>query len=95
MAINHIKNYYESLVSEEIQLRANQDYPNQALDFYTDVACVALNSLPAKYIRYEVDLAFYMSQAEHMQIREQTAKAVDYALKFVSERKKTVDNNNN
>ncbi|MFY9179380.1 MAG: late competence development ComFB family protein [Venatoribacter sp.] len=88
MAIsNHIQNYYESLVTEEIQHRANKDYPNQNLDFYTDVACVALNNLPAKYIRYEVDLAFYMSQTEHVQIRNQVAKAVDDALKFVKERK--------
>ena len=33
-------------------------------DLLADVACVALNRLPPRYIRHEVDFAFYLSERE-------------------------------
>lgn len=77
-----IKNYYEDLVVEEIHKQAPQ--AGVAQDDYDDVACVALNSLPPRYYRYSVDMAFYLSPKEHMEMEKRVEKAVAEAIERVS-----------
>jgi competence protein ComFB len=81
--INHVSNYYEQVVSDEIrhQLSARESEP--AMDFMADVACVALNRLPPKYYRYEVDMAFYMSGSELQDVKERVIAVVTEAITFV------------
>jgi len=78
---NHIRNYYEQLVAEEIlqRLPGQQD-----TDYLADIACVALNHLPPRYIRHEVDMAFYMSPDELHQITERVQQAVADAIDFIA-----------
>ena len=62
-AFDELGNFYEDYVFAAIagQLEAdNEKDPG----FMADVACVALNKLPAKYIRHHVDMTFYMTPAE-------------------------------
>lgn len=81
--INHTSNYYEQVVSDEIrrQLAARVNEPE--MDFMADVACVALNRLPPKYYRYEVDMAFYMSPNELYEVKERVTNVVSEAIAFV------------
>ncbi len=81
---NHILNYYEQMVAEEILSRIAKVKPNATVDFMADVACVALNKLPPRYIRHKVDMAFYMSPDELLQTRQRVTEAVTDALVFVS-----------
>lgn len=81
---NHIHNYYEQMVAEEILTRILKVKPNASVDFMADVACVALNKLPPRYIRHEVDMAFYMSPDELLQTRQRVMEAVTDALAFVA-----------
>lgn len=84
MAItNQINNYYEQVVSEEILRQLAERENSPAKDFMADVACVALNRLPAKYYRYEVDLSFYMSSSELLEIKERVFVVVKEAIEFV------------
>lgn len=83
MPIKQIYNYFEQKVAEEIQYRVKEEYPNCSADFLTDVACVALNRLPSRYIRYQVDMAFYMTQDELMHSNKLVADAVSDAFNFV------------
>ena len=78
---NHIRNYYEQLVAEEIlqRLPGQQD-----TGYLADIACVALNHLPPRYIRHEVDMAFYMSPDELHQITERVRQAVADAIDFIA-----------
>jgi hypothetical protein len=78
---NHIRNYYEQLVAEEIlqRLPGQQD-----TGYLADIACVALNHLPPRYIRHEVDMAFYMSPDELHQITERVQQAVADAIDFIA-----------
>lgn len=78
-----IKNYYESLVVDEIFRVRNKKNLNE--NDYDDIACVALNNLPARYYRYSVDLAFYMSTTERTEIFKKVEKVVGEAVKFVQE----------
>lgn len=79
-----VHNYYERLVTECIlntDLRAASDY-----DFLADVSCVALNHLPPRYIRHDVDMTFYMSPVELDEIHKKIDKAVKHAIEFVLSR---------
>ena len=82
--IDSIHNYYERLVLEEIPRvseRASQD-----VDYFADVACVALNRLPPRYIRYDVDMTFFLSPVELQEIYDKITKAVAEALAYVDSR---------
>ncbi|PIE43114.1 MAG: competence protein ComFB [Gammaproteobacteria bacterium] len=79
--LDNIRNYYEKWVVEEIeaQVKENQFSENRL----TDVVCVALNHLPPRYIRHEVDMAFYLSPQEYQEMRDKVAKAVAMAIAYV------------
>ena len=81
---NHIRNYYEQLVAEEIlRTMAGHERIND-VDYLADIACVALNRLPAQYIRFEVDMAFYMTPAELAENTDAVKTAVKDAIAFVN-----------
>ena len=65
------------------------DYPDIAIsnDLLCDVACVALNRLPPRYIRHEVDFAFYLTEKERAANARLVAEAVQFAFEFVQARK--------
>ncbi|WP_127024698.1 late competence development ComFB family protein [Rheinheimera mangrovi] len=72
-----IHNYYEKLLLDHlVELRLDDEYDTEYL---ADLCCIVLNQLPPKYIRYEVDMAFYLPQTERfemvMKVREAVAKA--------------------
>lgn len=87
--INHVSNYYEQVVSEEIRRQLAKRAQQPAMDFMADVACVALNRLPPKYYRYEVDMAFYMSPNELYDVKEKVAVVVTEAIAFVEKHKRS------
>jgi len=55
-------------------------------DLLCDVACVALNRLPPRYIRHEVDFVFYLTDRERHEMDLATKEAVGYAFEFVAAR---------
>jgi hypothetical protein len=65
-----------------------KDYPAISIsnDLLCDVACVALNRLPPRYIRHEVDFSFYLTQNERLEIDNAIMEAVGYAFNFVQAR---------
>ena len=82
-ALDSIHNYYEGLVFEALQQQLPEDYGNN--DYIADVACVALNHLPPRYIRHNVDMAFYLSPNERQEMSEKVTQAVLKAIEFVNE----------
>jgi hypothetical protein len=78
---DQIQNYYENKVVGTINRIAQPKGFNQ--EQLTDLACLALNNLPNRYYRHEVDLAFYMSAQEHTEIDERVEKAVMYAINYL------------
>ncbi len=81
--LNNIHNYYESLVieclSELTEGQAHED------DFLIDVVCVALNHLPPRYIRHEVDMIYYLSPVEAQEMRDKIKSATKDAMAYVEE----------
>jgi len=77
----HVHNYYELLVSEMV-LAANPRAKEDS-EFLADVSCVALNHLPPRYIRHDVDMNFFMSPVEREETHNKVKMAVDDAIEFV------------
>lgn len=80
-------NHHEREVFAAV-MNAAPDYPDIAIsdDLLCDVACVALNRLPPRYIRHIVDFSFYLTEQERLQIDQAIVDAVSYAFHFVSAR---------
>ena len=80
-------NHHEREVFAAV-LDASKDYPDIAAsnDLLCDVACVALNRLPPRYIRHEVDFSFYLTEHERLEIDNAIVAAVSYAFDFVQAR---------
>ena len=78
---DQIHNYYEKKVLESInELAVPKGYNNEQL---IDLACLALNNLPTRYFRHEVDIAFYMSAHEHDEINRRVRQAVMDAISYL------------
>jgi hypothetical protein len=82
-----VRNHNERAVYDAVQRHAER-YPgiSHKTELLADVACVALNRLPARYIRHEVDFAFYLSERERAESERQVEEAVDFAFGFVQAR---------
>jgi len=88
--IDFIHNYYERLVLQEILTQSSRAQ-NGDRDFLADVACVALNRMPPRYIRHDVDMTFFMSPQDIQEIEHKVIKAVSDALTYVESRERGED----
>ncbi|MGO4894497.1 late competence development ComFB family protein [Flavobacterium sp. W21_SRS_FM6] len=80
-----IHNYYEHLVLEQIvRLELAQ---SKSEDYLADLCCLALNQLPTRYIRYEVDMAFYLPQSERQQMEMNAINAVKHGIAYLDNNK--------
>ncbi len=85
--LDNIQNYYETLVIEALaDLVEGQNLDEDVL---TDVICVALNHLPPRYIRHEVDMVYYTSPVERQELADKAREAVKNALGYMKESKRT------
>jgi hypothetical protein len=79
--LDTVQNYYERLVLDEIS--HSSDRAREDLDFFADVASVALNRLPPRYIRDDVDMTFFLSPVELQEIHDKVELAVSSAIDYV------------
>jgi len=82
--VDSIHNYYEHLVLEEIVNVSERSHVDG--EFLADTACVALNHLPPRYIRHDVDMTFFMSNEELQEVHNKVETAVAQAIAYVEER---------
>ena len=82
-----IHNYYEHLILERIEILGLNSTKSE--DYIADLCCLALNQVPPRYIRYEVDMAFYLPQNERHEMEMNAVNSIDKAIKFLDEHKKT------
>lgn len=80
-ARDSIHNYYEQMVVEQV-LRSN-DRATRDADFLADVTCVALNRLPPRYIRHDVDMTFFLSPIELEEMINKVVRVVNDAVIYV------------
>ena len=90
MIFDTLSNYYEQQVYHQINRMVGEEFANDP-DFLADVACVTLNSLPPRYIRHHVDMAFYMTSDERAAMENSINQAILDAVDFVQSRKRQTD----
>ena len=83
-ARDSVHNYYERFVFE--QLARASDKAKADANFFADVACVALNHLPPRYVRFDVDMSFFLSPTEMEEMLDKVAQAVNDAIDHVESR---------
>ncbi|GAB6043797.1 late competence development ComFB family protein [Endothiovibrio diazotrophicus] len=81
-----ITNYYERLVFERLHALLKEKEGGIDPEYLDDVACVALNRLPPRYVRHSVDLAFHMSDAEWEALLQEVDAVVTESLEFTKRR---------
>ena len=86
MNLDDIRNYYEPLVQTYLVEQAASDHGIDDADLLEDIACIALNILPAHYIRHEVDMAFFLTTAEREEMRTNVINAVEQAIRSIENR---------
>lgn len=85
MNFDSVHNYYERMVFERVRQYVGRKTVDQ--DYMEDVACVALNHLPPRYIRHEVDMIFYMSPIEREEMEEKVMQAIESAIEIIKKKR--------
>ena len=81
-----IQNHHERSVFDAVAAHADRFPHLRDQGLMADIACVALNRLPPRYIRHGVDFAFYLSEKERQETQTAVDEAVDFAVGFVQAR---------
>lgn len=76
-----IHNYYEHLVME--YLNSHKEFDNYDVEFIGDLCCLALSHLPARYIRHEIDMAFYLSGQQRTDMATEVQQAIDQSYQYL------------
>lgn len=84
-----VHNYYERKVVDEI----NSNYLESGLNDtqLADLACIALNHIPPRYIRYDIDMSFYMSGEEFDEMNNKVSIALKKAFEIIMKPKDKPD----
>lgn len=77
-----INNYYEQLVSDQLW-KIVEDDQQLSQGFLEDVACLALNSLPACYVRHTVDKGANLTEFDLQAMQDAVSKAIAAAIEQV------------
>ena len=87
LSFSDLQNYYERLVFEYINDTLIERYPDIDDEFFLDVACYALTRLPSRYMRHEIDMAYYLAPGERTELLKQVEEAVLSAAEFIHSRR--------
>jgi len=85
MDFTSIHNFYEHLVIDYLQAEIIPQHTEQSTDFFLDVACYALTKLPSRYMRHEIDMAFYLESEERANMMAEVKKVVDVSVEYITE----------
>ena len=83
MSFDNIHNYYETMVLNRLNEMVDAEFIDTDPSFLEDVACVALNQLPARYIKHDIDMYYFMTMEEREKMDYEVHKAVTSAIEYV------------
>jgi competence protein ComFB len=87
LSFSELQNYNERLVFGYINDTLVNQHRDMGDDFFLDVACYALTHLPARYMRHEIDMAYYLADGEKADLLKQVKEAVLSAVKYIHTRR--------
>lgn len=83
MNFSGVYNFHERMVFDEVLkvlTARDSDFTSEQAE---DIACLALNKLPSRYVRHSVDAAFFQSNKDFVNIHTKIEKSVAEALSHV------------
>jgi len=83
MNFDAINNFYENLVFEAISRELENSDHAFSQDEIEDIACIALNALPSRYVRHTVDTVYFQSDNERIGMEKNVHQAVLDAIEKV------------
>lgn len=86
--MDSVENWYEKIVFEKIRQMSMQDseaHNNIDPSLWTDIACLSLNHLPPRYVRHSVDMGFYLSPQEQLEMENRVELAIQNAMTYVAQ----------
>jgi len=78
-----IFNYYQRMVYDHILAEYGESELAIRPGALEDVACLALNQLPPRYVRHGLDTTFYISKEERQEMLNAVEAAVERAAEYV------------
>ena len=84
--LDSVHNYYEQMVFDELSQSSERARTDS--EFRADTACVALNQLPSRYVRHDVDMTFFLSPNDLNDMINRVKVAVKEAIDYVESREK-------
>ena len=76
-----IHNFYEHLVLKEIEKQGlNQKLNSEQM---ADLCCLTLNQLPSHYIRHDVDMIYFLTDAKRTEMERLVLNALTLALQKI------------
>ena len=87
-----ICNYYEQLVNDQLWkiLEANKGSEELISQvFIEDIACLALNKLPACYVRNRADKCAHLTESTADEMLREVSQAINEAMELVRVRPRT------
>ena len=85
MSFDNIHNYHESVILTRLNEMVEADFIDSDPMFLEDVACVALNQLPARYIKHDIDMLYFMTIEEREKLEYDVHRAVTSAIEYVTQ----------
>jgi len=79
-----VTNYYERLVENYLTEDAAPKAEITDDCLLKDITCLALNMLPPRYIRHEVDMSFFLCDDERKAMQAKVFQAVDSAIEMAT-----------
>ena len=83
LSFSDLQNYYERLVFEYINDTLIEQYDDMDDDFFLD----GLTRLPARYMRHEIDMAYYLAPGGRTELLKQVEEAVLSAAELIHSRR--------
>ncbi|MDH5485355.1 MAG: late competence development ComFB family protein [Gammaproteobacteria bacterium] len=83
MDFSSIHNYYEHLVINYLHTEVIPNHSEKSSDYFLDVACLALTKLPSRYMRHEIDMAFYLDSNEREKMASEVSRAIHEAIEYI------------
>ncbi|MEH8199594.1 late competence development ComFB family protein [Aeromonas allosaccharophila] len=78
-----IHNFYEHLVLKEIE---KQDLQQKLTgDQMADLCCLTLNQLPSHYIRHDVDMIYFLTDAKRTEMEKLVVISLKQALQKIEQ----------
>jgi len=85
MNFSTVHNYYERSVFNQIHNVALDSNITLSESELADVACIALNKLPPRYVRHDVDTSFSLTSEERTKLNQSIVDAVNDGIQYVAD----------